>query len=117
LLREEWQGKGIERPLSIRIGINTGYATVGSFGSHHRLDYTAIGGQVNLASRLEQACRPGGILLSFSTNALVQGEFETEAKGEIEVKGIPRPVKAFEVVRRRSPTGSAVAANEGPPSG
>lgn len=100
-LRREWESKGVETPLSIRVGVNTGYATVGSFGSEHRLDYTAIGGQVNLASRLEEHCEPGRILISFSTNALVRDEFETVDRGEITVKGIPRPVKAFEVVGPR----------------
>lgn len=97
-LREEWECKGIEAPFSIRVGVNTGYATVGSFGSPERLDYTAIGGQVNLASRLETNSEPGKILISYSTNALIQDEFETESKDEIMVKGIPRPVKTFEVI-------------------
>ena len=74
---------------------------MGSFGSSERLDYTAIGAQVNLASRLEAQCEPGKILISFSTNALIQDEFETETKGEIEVKGIHYPLKTFEVVAKK----------------
>lgn len=97
-LGEEWRNQGIATPLQIRIGVNTGYAAVGSFGSPERLDYTAIGSQVNLASRLEAQCEPGKIIVSFSTNALIQDEFETASRGELEVKGLHYPVQIFEVV-------------------
>jgi len=97
-LGEIWRDSGIEKPLQIRIGINTGYCTVGNFGSEDRMDYTIIGGGVNLASRLESAATPGEILLSYETYAQVKDQIECEEHGEIDVKGIAHPVSTYQVV-------------------
>jgi adenylate cyclase len=97
-LREKWINQGISDPLHIRIGINTGYCTVGNFGSENRLDYTIVGGQVNLASRLESNADTDQILISHETFALVQDIIICESKGEITVKGIARPVKTYQVI-------------------
>ncbi len=93
-----WRDSGIEKPLQVRIGINTGYCTVGNFGSEDRMDYTIIGGGVNLASRLETAATPGGILISYETYAHVKDQIECEEHGEINVKGIAYPVANYQVV-------------------
>ncbi|MDH3688806.1 MAG: PAS-domain containing protein [Gammaproteobacteria bacterium] len=97
-LQGVWRASGIEKPLRCRIGINTGYCTVGNFGSEDRMDYTIIGGGVNLASRLESAATPGEILISYETFAHVQNEIHCEERGQIEVKGIAYPVATYQVV-------------------
>ena len=76
-LKNKWKNSGFLNPFQIRIGINTGYCNVGNFGSDQRLTYTIIGGEVNIAARLETA-------------------------GEIKMKGVSRKVKIFEVTGRKT---------------
>jgi class 3 adenylate cyclase len=97
-LQELWRESGIEKPLQVRMGIHTGYCTVGNFGSEDRLDYTIIGGAVNIASRLESLAAPGEILISYETFAHVNAEIACEERGEIEVKGIAYPVATYSVL-------------------
>jgi class 3 adenylate cyclase len=95
----EWEDLGYDEPLHIRIGINTGYATVGTFGSEDRLNYTVLGSSVNLASRLETACQTDRITISHATYSLIKNEIECESKGVIEAKGFSVPIKIYEVKR------------------
>ena len=57
-LEHVWRDRGLERPFRIRMGISTGFCTVGNFGSQDRMDYTIIGNEVNLAKRLESSAEP-----------------------------------------------------------
>ncbi len=97
-LGEEWIGRGYEEPLRIRCGITTGYAAVGNFGSNERLDFTVIGTQVNLASRIQAAAEPGEVRISHATWALVRRDFETEPAGSIEPKGLKRSFATYRVL-------------------
>lgn len=96
-LQSLWRDKGYEQPLRMRIGINTGFCNVGNFGCTQRMDYTVIGREVNLAARLEQAGDPDGILISYETYALVQGEITAVERPPVSLKGIAGEVRAFAV--------------------
>jgi class 3 adenylate cyclase len=97
-LQNEWSDLGREKPFQLRIGINTGFCTVGNFGSEDRMDYTIIGGEVNLASRLQAHAELGGILLAHETYSLVKDKIGTKELEPIEVKGVTKPVRVYRVL-------------------
>jgi len=97
-LESEWQDVGLERPFRARMGINTGFCTVGNFGSQDRMDYTMIGSAVNLAARLESAAEPGTILIAHETWTLVREAVVTKEIPPFSVKGFSQPLHAYEVL-------------------
>jgi adenylate cyclase len=97
----EWREGGLEQPFRARMGINTGFCTVGNFGSQDRMDYTIIGGAVNLAARLESAAEPGTILIAHETFALVKDAVLAKEVPPFTVKGIAELQRAYEVIGLR----------------
>ena len=100
-LRNKWKDSGFYNPFEIRIGINTGYCNVGNFGSNQRLTYTIIGGEVNVAARLESAGEANKILMSYETFAHAKDMIEVRELQSIKMKGISRNVKVFEIIGRK----------------
>lgn len=98
-LHIEWQRAGLQHAFITRMGINTGYCNVGNFGSHNRMAYTILGGEVNLAARIESQCEPGGVLISHETYAQVKDFVEVSERDLLELKGIPMPVKTYALVK------------------
>ncbi len=98
-LRNKWWNQGIQFPFEIRCGIHSGMANVGNYGSEGFMEYSAIGLNTNLASRLEQACQPGEIYLSHTSWALVDDEIPCEEVGAIEVKGFHYPIQTYRVLQ------------------
>ena len=104
-LQLSWQKQGIQKPLQIRMGINTGYCTVGNFGTENRLDYTLLGTEVNLASRLESAAQAGEILISHETYSLCKDVIFCKEKGSIKVKGFQEPMTVYSAIDFRKNMG------------
>jgi class 3 adenylate cyclase len=97
VLNSRWRDAGITETLVVRMGINTGVVTVGHFGSADRMKYAALGKHVNVAARLQSLCEPGRTVISYATWLLVKDTVECRPLGPKELKGINKPVGAFEV--------------------
>ena len=98
------EDRGITEGLKVRIGISTGYCTVGNFGSVQRVDYTVLGSTVNLASRLESICQPKKILVAPETKTLLEKDFEFEAQEAIKLKGFSQPVIPYQFLDLKETT-------------
>ena len=93
-----WRRRGIGRELDVRIGINSGYCTLGVFGSDVQRSYTAIGSPVNIAARLQAEAPPGGILCGFPTFALVEDRVYARSIGSLALRGVARPIEVYEIL-------------------
>jgi len=110
-LREEmsaqvasWGKQGHD--LNFGVGITLGYATLGEIGFEGRVDYGVIGSVVNLASRLCDEARGGQILMSQRAHAAVEDVVEAERLPDLTLKGVAKPVPAYNVVRLNDDTAS-----------
>ena len=99
LLRERWKKMGYPA-LHIRMGISTGYCHVGNYGASHRMAYTIVGRDANLAARLQSAAEVDEILISEDTHQYVKNEFMCVPKVPIYLKGIQGPVKTWQVMEK-----------------
>ena len=95
-LTETWHRWG--HHIGFGIGIAHGFATLGTIGFEGRFDYAAIGTVSNVASRLCDEAKPGQILISPRVLTKVENAVKVEPVGEFELKGIRRPLAAYNVV-------------------
>lgn len=107
-LNRKWRSEGLE-PFLTRIGINTGVSLIGNFGSSHRFNYTAIGDNVNLASRLESLNKIylSRIIVSESTREKAGSTFIFRPLDLVAVKGRERSVKIFQLLGLESDANAA----------
>jgi GAF domain-containing protein len=101
-LTEKWRQLGHE--IGFGIGIAHGYATLGTIGFEGRFDYAAIGTVSNVASRLCDEAKPGQILISPRVLMAVRDAVTVEPVGEFELKGIRRPIAAYNVLAGSAPS-------------
>ena len=96
-LQKHWKKLGVANGISIRMGIATGYCTVGNFGSDLRLDYTVLGSPVNLAARLESMAEPDCMLIDENTKNLIEEDVECKEYDSFIPKGFSRAIQVFKV--------------------
>ena len=101
-LTEKWRRLGHD--IGFGIGISHGFATLGTIGFEGRFDYAAIGTVSNIASRLCDEAKPGQILISPRVLMAVEDSMKVQPVGELTLKGIRRPMTAYNVVAPSAPT-------------
>jgi len=93
---QKWRRLGHD--IGFGIGISHGFATLGTIGFEGRFDYAAVGTVSNIASRLCDEAKPGQILISPRVLMAVEDTMKVELVGELTLKGIQRPMTAYNVI-------------------
>ena len=96
-LNKHWKKLGVIDGLKVRMGIATGFCTVGNFGSDLRLDYTVLGSPVNLAARLQTTAEHNTILIDEYTKDLINSHVNSKYIDDITPKGFARPIPVFQL--------------------
>lgn len=99
ILRERWVKMGYTS-LHVRMGVATGYCHVGNYGTAHRMSYTILGRDVNLAARLQTAAEVDQILISEETFNLIKEDFLCIKNRPLKLKGLIGLVRSWQVVGR-----------------
>ena len=94
-LNKHWKKLGVVDGLKVRMGISTGFCTVGNFGSDLRLDYTVLGSPVNLAARLQTMAEHNTILIDEYTKDLINSHVNSKYIDDITPKGFARPIPVY----------------------
>jgi adenylate cyclase len=95
-LQLRWK-QSIGEVIEARVAVNTGEVILGNIGSPRRMDYTAIGDTVNVASRLQTIAELGTVVISGSTYGEVKRCVRVRRLGKVNLKGISRPITVYEV--------------------
>src|SRR5271169_6772616 len=111
-LTQKWRNRG--HSLGFGIGIALGYATLGQIGFERRLEYAAIGGVTNLASRLCDEAKADQIVVSQRVYGMVEPWVEGRPLDDLNLKGFNHPVLAVEILRWREDSEAAEAAAAAP---
>ncbi|NOH03271.1 MAG: adenylate/guanylate cyclase domain-containing protein [Chloroflexi bacterium] len=102
-LKARWEKEGRPSHIEMGVGINSGEVFVGLLGSEQRINYTVIGDNANLASRLQDLTKTYAwpVLISESTYQQIKDEFEVEFADAVTVKGKTQPVNVYKVIGRK----------------